>query len=202
VGVLVVGLFALAAACPWAYIRPNYAPPSILDEAEVRPLTQRLDADFQGQIALLGYHLPDQETWPGGQLPVTLYYQAMVPFGIDYTVFVHLVDAGGNIITQQDTYPGMGRYPTTMWEPGEIIADTFYLSIPDWAPVPGSGTFEVGFYDRETQLRLLVVEEDGRVAGDSVWFDSVQIVAPPAVESPSEARRTLLRTARSVVPGP
>jgi hypothetical protein len=177
-GVLGMSLFALAAACPWVYIRPNYAPPPVLDQAQVEPLTDRLDADFQGQIRLLGYHLPEQEAWPGGRLPVTLYYQAVVPFGIDYTVFVHLVDAEGQIITQQDTYPGMGRYPTTMWKPGQIIADTFYLDMPEWAPAPGTGTFEVGFYDRETQLRLLVVGEDGQVTGDSVWFDQVRIIAP------------------------
>jgi len=177
-GVLGVGLFALAVACPWVYIRPNYAPPPILDQAQVGPLTGRLDADFQGQVVLLGYHLPERETWPGGRLPVTLYYQAMVPFGIDYTVFVHLVDAEGEIVTQQDTYPGMGRYPTTVWKPGQIIADTFYLAMPEWAPVPGTSTFEVGFYDRETQLRLLVVGEGGQVTGDSVWFDQVQIVTP------------------------
>ena len=177
-GALGVGLFALAVACPWVYIRPNYAPPPVLDQAQVEPLTGRLDADFQGQIVLLGYHLPERESWPGDRLPVTLYYQAKVPFGIDYTVFVHLVDAEGKIITQQDTYPGMGRYPTTMWKPGQIIADTFYLDLPEWAPVPGTGTFEVGFYDRETQLRLLVVDADGQVTGDSVWFDQIQIVAP------------------------
>jgi hypothetical protein len=176
--VLGMSLFALAVACPWVYIRPNYAPPPILDQAQVGPLTGRLDADFQGQIVLLGYRLPEQETWPGGRMPVTLYYQAKVPFGIDYTVFVHLVDAEGDIITQQDTYPGMGRYPTTMWKPGQIIADTFYLELPGWAPAPGTGTFEVGFYDRETQLRLLVVDEDGQVTGDSVWFDQVRIIAP------------------------
>jgi hypothetical protein len=167
------------------YIWPNYAPPPILDEAAVGLPTQRLDADFQGQIKLLGYHLPHQKTWPGDRLPVTLYYQAMVPFGIDYTVFVHFVGPDGDIITQRDTYPGLGRYPTTMWAPGETIADTIYLAIPDWAPVPGTGTFAVGFYDRQTQLRLLVVDGDGRVTGDSVRFDRVQIVAPPeAAQAP------------------
>jgi len=181
-GALTVSLFALAVACPWVYIRPNYAPPPVLDEAELGPLTERLDADFQGQIALLGYDAPTENTWPGDRLPVTLYYQAMVPFGIDYTVFVHFVDDQGSIVTQQDTYPGMGRYPTTMWEPGEIIADTFYLTMPEWAPVPGTGIFEAGFYDRETQLRLLVVDEEGQVTGDSVWFDRIPIVAPPQAE--------------------
>lgn len=181
-GTLGAGLFALAIACPFVYIVPNYAPPPILAEADVGPLTERLDANFQGQIRLLGYHLPHEETWPGDRIAITLTYEALVPFGIDYTVFVHLFDGSGNIVVQQDTYTGLGRYPTTMWQPGEIIRDTFYLTLPEWTPVPDTGTFEVGFYDRDTQLRLLVVDEDGAVVGDSVWFHDLPTVAPPAEE--------------------
>jgi hypothetical protein len=177
--VLSLALCALAIACPLVYILPNYAPPPILDEAQVGPLTERLDADYQGQIKLLGYHVPREQTWPGDTLAITLYYQAMVPFGIDYTVFVHYVDARGNIVVQQDTYTGMGRYPTTLWQPGQIIADTFYLTLPEWTPAPSTGILEVGFYNHETGLRLLVVDEAGQAVADSVWFHRMPTVAPP-----------------------
>ena len=183
IGVSSTVLCALAIACPFVYLFPNYAPPPVLQGADVGPLTERLDADFQGQIRLLGYELDQSKTWPGDRLAITLTYQALVPFGIDYTVFVHLVDEQGNIVVQQDTYTGMGRYPTTMWQPGEITADTFYLTLPEWTPVPGSCTFEVGFYDRETQIRLLTVDENGQAIGDSVWFYRIQTVAPPETES-------------------
>jgi 4-amino-4-deoxy-L-arabinose transferase-like glycosyltransferase len=187
-GALSLALLALAAACPFVYLHGNYAPPPLLDEAEVGPLTERLDADFQGQIKLLGYHVPQRETWPGDRLAITLYYEALVPFGIDYTVFVHFVAAPagearrGDILVQQDTYTGMGRYPTTMWRPGDIFADTFHLTMPEWTPVPGRGTFEVGFYNRDTDIRLLVVDEHGQVTGDSVWFHEIATVAPPGKE--------------------
>jgi hypothetical protein len=187
-GALCLALLALAVACPFVYIRGNYAPPPLLDEADVGPLTERLDADFQGQIKLLGYHVPQKETWPGDRLAITLYYEALVPFGIDYTVFVHFVAAPagetrrGDILVQQDTYTGMGRYPTTMWQPGDIFADMFYLPLPEWTPVPGKGTFEVGFYNRDTGIRLLVVDETGQVTGDSVWFYDIAAVAPPSKE--------------------
>lgn len=174
-----VALLALAIACPLVYIIPNYAPPPILNEQEVGPLTERLDADLQGQIKLLGYYAPQQQTWPGDRISITLYYQAMVRFGIDYTVFVHFVDETGHIVVQQDTLTGMGRYPTTMWQPGQIIADTFYLTLPEWTPVPGSGILEVGFYDRETGLRLLVLDEQGQLLGDSVWFHRIPTIPPP-----------------------
>jgi hypothetical protein len=185
VGVLGLALFALAVASPFVYIRPNYAPPPLLHKADVGPLTERLDADFQGQIKLLGYRVTQKETWPGDRLSITLTYEALVPFGIDYTVFVHFavapagVEGRGEIVVQQDTYTGMGRYPSTMWHPGDVFADTFILVVPEWAPVPGRGTFEVGFYDRDTGARLLVVDENGQVTGDSVWFYTLPTVAPP-----------------------
>ena len=182
VGAFSVALCVLAVACPFVYIRPNYAPPPILREADVGPFTERLDANFQGQIVLQGYHVSltgGDRTWPGDRLAITLTYEALVPFGIDYTVFVHLMDEWGNILVQQDTYTGMGRYPTTMWQSGEIIADTFYLVLPEWTPVPSTAIFEVGFYDRDTQLRLLVVDESGQVAGDSVWFHRISTAPPP-----------------------
>ena len=172
---------ALAIACPFVYIIPNYAPPPILDEAEVGPLSQRLDADFQGQIKLLGYRVDQRETWPGDTLTITLYYQALVPFGIDYTVFVHFVDPQGNIVVQQDTLTGMGRYPTTLWQPGQIIADTFHLNLPEWTPAPSSGILEVGFYNRETQQRLLVLDETGHAVADSVWMHQIPTIPPPKI---------------------
>ena len=177
--VLSLALCALAVACPFVYLFPNYAPPPILDESQVGPLTERLDANYQGQILLLGYHIPQEGTWPGDTLEITLYYQAMVPFGIDYTVFVHFVDAQGNIVVQQDTYTGMGRYPTTLWQPGQIIADTFYLTLPEWTPAPGTGILEAGFYDHDTGLRLLVVNENGQAVADSVWFHSMPTIPSP-----------------------
>ena len=185
VGVLGLALFVLAVASPLVYIRPNYAPPPLLKETDLGPLTERLDADFQGQIKLLGYHVAREETWPGDRLSITLTYEALVPFGVDYTAFVHffVAPAGvvgrGDIVVQQDTYTGMGRYPSTMWHPGDIFADTFTLVVPEWTPVPGRGTFEVGFYDRDTGARLLVVDEHGQVTGDSVWFHTLPTVAPP-----------------------
>jgi hypothetical protein len=118
-------------------------------------------------------------TWPGDRVQVTLYYEALMPFGIDYTVFVHVVDGQGNIVVQQDTYTGMGRYPTTMWQPGDMIADTFVLTLPEWTPVPSELTFEAGFYDCETGLRLLMVDEQGQAVADSVWFHPMETVAPP-----------------------
>ncbi len=178
-GLLGGGLLALAIACLFVYLVPNYGRPPILSEAQVGSLTERLDADFQGQIKLLGYTVEQAELWPGGRIALTLYEQSLTYFGIDYTVFVHVVDDSGHILVQQDTFPGMGRYPTTLWKPGDIIADTFHLTLPEWTPVPGHVMFEVGFYNHETMARLLVVDAAGQAVADSVWFGRTPTQEPP-----------------------
>ncbi len=171
-------LLVLAATCPFVYIIPNYARPPVLKPAQVGPLAELLDANLQGQIRILGYSLDRAQTRPGEQIAVTVYYESLTHFGIDYTVFVHLTAPDGQILVQQDTYPGMGRYPTTLWRPGDILADTFYLTLPPWTPTPGRVRFEVGFYNYETEIRLLVVDESGQAVADSVWFGHLETASP------------------------
>ncbi len=75
-------------------------------------------------IDLLGYDLTRQ----GEVMRLTLYWRARQPVPRDYTVFVHALDADGRLITQRDQQPLGGFYPTSLWQPGEIIADRYELS--------------------------------------------------------------------------
>ena len=75
-------------------------------------------------IDLLGYDLTRQ----GEIMRLTLYWQARQPVPHDYTVFVHALDANNGLIAQRDQQPLGGFYPTSLWQPGEIIADRYELS--------------------------------------------------------------------------
>ena len=75
-------------------------------------------------IDLLGYDLSRQ----GEVVRLTLYWQAHRPVPHDYTVFVHCLDDSGRLIMQQDQQPLGGFYPTSLWRPGEVIADHYELS--------------------------------------------------------------------------
>lgn len=61
---------------------------------------------------------------------VTLYWQALVDRpGLDATIFLHLVDQDGNIISQDDARPWRGHYPTFIWDVGEIVATEHLLKV-------------------------------------------------------------------------
>jgi hypothetical protein len=114
------------------------------------PLT---DIQFGDSIALIGVDLPPSSLHPGQVLSYNLHWQALTAIPQNYTVFTHLLDAAGTIRAQLDNPPQQGQYPTSWWDPGEIIVDPYTLPLPsDLAP--GSYTLRVGLYQPETEKRF------------------------------------------------
>ncbi|MBP6471993.1 MAG: glycosyltransferase family 39 protein [Chloroflexi bacterium] len=109
-----------------------------------------LVANFGDQAALVGYDLqPD-----GADLRLRLYWQALAPMAVDYTMFAHLLRADGQLLAQHDAQPGNGRYPTTIWDSGEIVVEEVVLRVPPNA-VPAR--IAVGLYRLDTLERLAVM---------------------------------------------
>lgn len=114
-----------------------------------------LEADFGGEIRLLGYEMGEVRT--GQPLSLVLYWQAQREMEEDYTVFVHLLDPqSGAIIAQVDEMPAHGAYPTSLWMAGEVVRDEHILTLPVLAP--GVYSLRVGWYVKETGRRLPVGE--------------------------------------------
>ncbi len=120
------------------------------------PKTQS-NAIFGDKIRLLGY---DAVSDSGG-LALTLYWQALKRSEQDYKVFVHLLDASGKIVAQQDQQPQNGGYPTSLWDPGEQVRDEHVLSLP-----PGIDNYRV-----EIGLYLELGERLPVQGGDSLGLD-------------------------------
>src|SRR5690606_32397452 len=68
-------------------------------------------AQFGEALTLLGYDVaqPDEQT-----LDLTLYWQALNRPAEDYTFFVHMLDAAGQVLSQWDGQPDAGAYPTSI----------------------------------------------------------------------------------------
>lgn len=117
-----------------------------------------IDRSLSDGIRLLGYNLvpsPEVSVALGDILELTLYWQAdQVPVGA-YTVFTHLYDPDGQLVTQHDGLPCNAGCPTTSWLPGEIIPDVHELEIPE-SCLPGSYTLVAGLYDSKTLERLQI----------------------------------------------
>ena len=83
-------------------------------------------------------------------------------------MFVHVVDASGAVRAQKDNAPMNGTYPTTLWQPGEFVRDTYTLSLPPDLP-PGDYALDVGLYLADTGARLPVAGD-----GDHVMLTTVR----------------------------
>jgi len=77
-------------------------------------------------------------------------------------VFIHLLDATGQIVAQHDGQPRNGAYPTSVWDAGEVVADEHVLDLPADLPT-GAYRLRVGWYLPGTGDRLPVAGD-----GDSV----------------------------------
>src|SRR5690606_16297852 len=100
----------------------------------------------------------------GSEAVVTLYWRALTPTDAYATVFVHLLDASGNIVVQHDGAPVNGSYPIPLWQPGVLIADTHRLTLP--AEATGPYQLAVGLYDPVTLLRWPVTGVNGEPLPD------------------------------------
>jgi hypothetical protein len=117
-------------------------------------------ATFGGQIALLGYDLPVTAVQAGGQIAITLNWRALQTPARNYTVFVHLLNAGGQIAAQDDSPPRHGAVPTLGWLPQEVVSDQHVIDLP--APLPaGAYHLELGWYDAATNQRLTLGPPSG-----------------------------------------
>ena len=71
---------------------------------------------------------------------ITFYWAALKEIAEDYQVFVHGDGIGGRASRiHADHFPADEKYPTDVWQVGEIIADPFTLWIP-----PGYGPKRLG----------------------------------------------------------
>jgi hypothetical protein len=72
------------------------------------------------------------------RLTVRLEWSAVRRMVANYKVSVRLLDPNGDQRVATDTQPGYGMTPTSLWQPGERVADRYNLPLPDDLP-PGEG---------------------------------------------------------------
>ncbi len=133
---------------------PQAAPPSFPTDA--RPVNATFGDAFTLRAAKLSRE--------GGRIHVQLAWQSDVQRPpLDATIFVHLVDAKGTLIGQQDARPS--SYPTFIWDKDENVQTDYWLDVPtsDFQTL----TVKVGMYTFPGPQRLSV-RQNGAAVADNI----------------------------------
>lgn len=144
----------------------------------VKPEVQTpLRANLDNKALLLGYEVDKRQLHPGETLHLTLYWQAQYVGSQNYSVFIHLVGKDNHIWAQDDSWPGKGEHPTSLWLAGEFVEDPHELVVPPDAPA-GPYVVVVGTYLLDTGERLNVIDEDGQPQGNAIVLEPFQVISP------------------------
>jgi hypothetical protein len=82
----------------------------------------------------------------------------------DYTAFVHLIDASGKIVAQQDQPPGGPANPTSLWVPGESVRSSAVIQLPANGDLKDL-KLRMGLYEPVSGNQLSVRLATGKTAG-------------------------------------
>ena len=118
-------------------------------------------SDAGNVIQLQGYDLQME-----GETPIlVLHWLCLKQLNRDYTLFIHVLDRNGTIISQQDAQALNGAYPTSMWDEKEQIVDRRSIELPASATSVRIGWYVPG------DARLKAFKADG-----SAWPDGAVII--------------------------
>lgn len=128
-----------------------------------------LEYRFEDKVLLWGYELRKE----GQSILISLEWQTLAEMPYDYTTFIHLVSADGEIVSQADGQPVGGTYPTSIWDVDEVIIDAYRLPIETDMPA-GAYRPLVGLYRLETGERLSITDSEGTAIGDFAELQRVE----------------------------
>ncbi|MEI7646297.1 MAG: glycosyltransferase family 39 protein [Chloroflexales bacterium] len=120
----------------------------------------RRGMSFGGQIALLGYEIKpgelrsriaplegadQRELDPGQPVQINLYWRSLSATGVDYTLFIHVIDASGARVAQRDLPLRYDDYPSSRWRADELVIDRADMALPSLPP--GDYRLIIGLYN-------------------------------------------------------
>ena len=146
-----------------AAVAPTEEPPSSDSQpARQHPLNVKV-GDF---ATLLSFDQTADSATPGGTLGITLYWQVNIKTTTHYNVFLHVLNAKGDLVAQLDAPPVNSTPRTTSRQPGEAIedryTDQYTLTLPNDLPA-GQYQLGMGMYDTASGERLKTGQENDTI---------------------------------------
>lgn len=137
---------------------------SIGNSAE--PAQNDLFADFDSDIALIGFDAPRRRLRPGDSFDITLYWRAQRPLEDNVQVFVHVLQPDGTILGDaQSDKLNPADFPTERWPTNRYVRDRHTITLPADTPA-GAYTITAGLWRRDDGRRLYVFDSSRTFVGD------------------------------------
>lgn len=177
-----LGLMVLAVAVPFFLLGPAYAPPHMQASTELLPGEEPLHATIGGFAELLGYRVEPQRLVAGDPLQVTLVWKALQATPNNYTMSIHLLDGDSYPRAWVMSHPGHGNYPTSIWQPGDVLRETYQLYWADtpWQRLPSQAVLKVALLcpgsETVEEIQLAATDAQGNALGDAVYFGRIKVV--------------------------
>jgi hypothetical protein len=87
---------------------------------------------------------------------------------------LQVLDDQDRIVGQIDAWPLEGTFPTSQWQPGEIIQDPYQIQLSADLP-PGNYRLQVGLYLLASMRRLPLLDAQGQPIDDKVIISGLTV---------------------------
>jgi len=158
---LLAALMVTSALAPGARILATFAPPSLGAPARMQARVEARDLTYDERARLLGVRVTPTRVAPGDTFTVAACWEAIQPMHKDYMVYVHLLGPDQSRVAERYTYPGLGRFPTSLWPAGRAFCDAYRVAVEPWAAPLMRYQLSVGLFDAATGAPLTARGPDG-----------------------------------------
>lgn len=141
-----------------------------------------VDLNFAGKVRLLAYELSQPVLSPGDTLQVTLYWQPLSLIDQELVSFVHLTDQEATLLGQSTGVPGAGQFPTTTWQPGQVVVDTHPVQLATGTLAPLVATIQAGLFDPSGRQFIQAVNKQMQPIGSALADLKVTPAAWPTLD--------------------
>ncbi len=117
-----------------------------------------------------------------GRCTLRFYWQALGSEREDYTLFVHMLDAEGELVAQWDGPLGGQETPTSQWPPHGFAFQEVTLRYPAEALPPGTYQLYAGLYTYPDLTRLPVNSDRPRAEDRLLYLQDIAIPSSTAVD--------------------
>jgi len=174
---MLIPLAITAWSAPHAYIAPSYFPPAPITLADVPLDIRDVALSFDNSLLLLGYQAPLEADAKSGAFDITLYWLCTDQPEHDYVQSLSAISPDGEVLGHIETLPANGTYPTTLWQPAEVIVERYRLTLEQTTAQPVAASLRIAVRRLEDGTSATAIDSHGNDLGTSASIGQIRV--PP-----------------------